>query len=330
MKIKNIIKSLAVLIFSAVTLACLSISASADMGPKASAHIKFENMGDELCYATLLSSEKATERYSAWRGSDYKQYTGSTDFEIWRAFVEYQDPDGYYYLQETWRVDQEKGFIWDILPPEKFKILLYYPETDTFISSGIYETYAFDSYYTVDMKGVDISADENANELLKARKSYNYWREILAFILRVGITLFIEISIAKLFDYHHKKQLKLITITNLATQGALNLLLGVVNYHGGFMLFFLGYFACEFGVLVAEGTVYDRYSLDTLFDYEEPKEELVEESDIETDDEYDYETEDDYVYTPAQTKRSTKYAIAANIVSFVAGYFISTYLLTWL
>ncbi len=330
MKIKNIIKSLAMLIFSVVTLACLSISASADMGPKSSAHIKFENMGDELCYATLLSSEEFTDRHCAWQGNDYSQYTGSTDFEIWRAFVEYQDPDGYYYLQETWRVDLEKGFIWDIIPPEEFKILLYYPETNTFISSGIYETYAFDSYFTVDMEGIDISAEQNTKELLKAKKSYNYWFEILAFIVRVGITLFIEIAIAKIFDYHHKKQLKLITITNLATQCALNLLLGVVNFHGGFMLFYFAYFACEFGVLVAEIAVYDRYSLDTLFDYEEPKEELVEESDIETDNEYDYESEDDYVYTPAQTKRSTKYAIAANIVSFIAGYFISTYLFIWL
>lgn len=340
-KIKIIIKSFVVLICSAITLVCLSVCASADMGPKSSAHIKFENMGDELCYGTLLSSEKVTERYSAWRGTDYSQYEGTKGFEIWRAFVEYEDPDGFYFLQESWRIDEDKELIWDIIPPEKFKILLYYPETDTFISSGICETYAFDSYFTVDMEGIDVSSvnldDEISNELLKARKSYNYWLEILAFIIRVGITLFIEIAVAKLFDYHHKRQLKLITIANLATQGALNLFLGIIGYLGGFLMFFLGYFACELGVLIAECAIYSHYNLDTLFDYVEDKEsavEMVDESDTETDNEYeyDYELEEDWEDNSAQQtrSRSTSFAIAANIVSFIVGCHISAFLLTWL
>ena len=35
----------------------LSVAVNADMGPKASVRVNFENMGDELCYGTLLSDD---------------------------------------------------------------------------------------------------------------------------------------------------------------------------------------------------------------------------------------------------------------------------------
>ena len=35
------------------------------------------------------------------------------------------------------------------LPPNPFKILLYFPEDDVFVTSGVYERYAFDSYYHI-------------------------------------------------------------------------------------------------------------------------------------------------------------------------------------
>ena len=63
-------------------------------------------------------------------------------------------------------------------PPPKFKILLYYPETETFVSSGIYERYAFDTYYTVDMNGMDIGSMEynegmSTSGRLNAYRSYH-------------------------------------------------------------------------------------------------------------------------------------------------------------
>ena len=37
-------------------------NASADTGSKASVRINFENMGDELCYGTLLSKKQAPDQ----------------------------------------------------------------------------------------------------------------------------------------------------------------------------------------------------------------------------------------------------------------------------
>lgn len=55
-----------------ITLPCavfvvivLPITANADMGPKASVRIQFENMGDELCYGTLLSEKESIGPASA-------------------------------------------------------------------------------------------------------------------------------------------------------------------------------------------------------------------------------------------------------------------------
>ncbi len=41
-------------------LVMFPIGVSGDTGPKPSVTIKFENMGDELCYGTLLAKEEST------------------------------------------------------------------------------------------------------------------------------------------------------------------------------------------------------------------------------------------------------------------------------
>lgn len=76
----------------------------ADMGPKPSVHIQFENMDDELCYGTLLCENESTGPASIFDGSKEharikEKYPDSYYFEekIWKAFVEYQDEDGYYF-----------------------------------------------------------------------------------------------------------------------------------------------------------------------------------------------------------------------------------------
>ena len=132
----------------------LPITAKADSGPKPSVRIQFKNMGDDLCYGTLLSKEKCTGPARVWDGTARNEQLYDLDRNIWKAFVDYKDPDGYYFLQRGWTVSETGEIAWTYYPPEDFKILLYYPETGTFVSSGSYERYAFDTYYTVDMAGV--------------------------------------------------------------------------------------------------------------------------------------------------------------------------------
>lgn len=269
MKLKRI-QTVFLLILCAVMIAVgFPVTVRADMGPKPSVRIHFENMGDELCYGTLLSKTKSTGTASAWDGIEYhakhnenKSYSyAAFDYETWKVFAEYQDEDGYYFLQEGWKVSETKKIEWTYYPPQSFKILLYYPETQTFAVSGIYERYAFDTYYTVDMDGVHINEVrcEEANgtpEGLEASRSYDYSQELISLAVCIVLTILIEMIIALLFGYRHKKQLLFLAGVNGGTQIVLNVLLNIINYKGGQLAFVLFYVLLEIAVFAIEAGIF--------------------------------------------------------------------------
>ena len=258
---------------------------SADSGPKPSVNITFENMSDELCYGTLLSEDESTGPASVWNGNENDIWDNGLDREIWQAFVDYEDADGYYFLQWGWQVNETKELVWGYYPPSPFKILLYYPESDTFIVSGIYERYAFDSYFTVDMSGV---TDE-----ITATKSYDYSVEIVSLLCRIVLTILLELGVAWLFGFRSKKQIGVILGINLVTQVVLNVLLNLINYKNGAFAFIFYYIEFEFIVFAIEAVVYaillKRISEEKI-----------------------------------STGEAVCYAFVANIVSFVAGGVIAT------
>ena len=133
-----------------VLVMAMPITAHADMGPKPSVRIEFTGIEGETYYGTLLSKSKSTGPASAWDGNPEYAYRHpeDADYDIWLKFVEYEDTDGYYFLQWFWECSENNQLNWTYYPPTSFKILLYFPETDTFYVSPIYERYAFDSYFT--------------------------------------------------------------------------------------------------------------------------------------------------------------------------------------
>ncbi len=238
-------------VFAICSVSLSPINANADTGPKPSVRIVFENMGEQDCYGTLLSKYRSTGPASAWDGEEDSVYLNGLDREIWEAFVNYEDGDGYYFLQTAWHCSETKQLNWTYYPPDSFKILLYYPESDTFVSSGIYERYAFDSYFTVTMEGM-----EGGQILLTAQKSYDYTWELFSLVCRILITVLLEIGIALLFGFRGRKLLLTILGVNVVTQVTLNVILNVINYHQGFLAFLLGYFFLEFLVFVIETIAY--------------------------------------------------------------------------
>ena len=246
----------------------LPAKVKADMGPKASVHIQFENMLDEVCYGTLLSKEESTGPASAWSGWEddarvKEKYPFSYYFkrDIWEAFVNYEDPDGYYFLQEGWTVSETKEIAWMYYPPSSFKILLYYPETNTFVSSGIYERYAFDTSYTVDMQGIQMnSVNYNDNlstdERIEAYRSYDYRQEMLTLSIRIILTILIEMVVAICFEFRTKKQLLVLTLVNILTQVLLNVALNMIQYNAGPMAVKLFYVLLEAVVFGIEAVFY--------------------------------------------------------------------------
>ena len=241
----------------------LPITAKADMGPKPSVRIQFKNMGDDLCYGTLLSREKHAGPARVWDGTARLAQLYDLDRSIWKAFVDYKDSDGYYFLQRGWTVSETGEIAWTYYPPENFKILLYYPETETFVSSGSYERYAFDTYYTVDMEGVRIGSveyneDLSTNERINAYRSYNYRKELLSLAVRILLTIAIEMAVALLFGFRQKKQLQILALVNITTQLLLNLLLNIIHYNAGPLAFITSYVFFEVIVFVLEAGLYCR------------------------------------------------------------------------
>lgn len=256
-----------------------TMKASADTGPKPSVSVTFENMGDELCYGTLLSKTPSTGPARAWDGTEGGKFYEGADEAVWRAFTEFKDEDGFYFLQWFWRADENKALNWRYYPPQTFKILLYYPDRATesgaadnsaggatrdskttaasgaFCVSDVLERYAFHSYYFVDMRNVQ-SETIGTIAKISATQGYDYSAEILGFFVRFIITLGVETLLALAFGLRTKRAFLTVLAANGATQVALNILLNVQlhfnNVYGVFPL----YFFAELFVFVAEAALY--------------------------------------------------------------------------
>lgn len=130
----------------------LPMRVNADLGPKPSVTITFTGLEGEKYYAALLSEKESVGPRHAYHGTnpryteeDFADYDNGEEFyKAWKKFLSYEDEDGFYFLQDFQEGSGEDTLKWGYYPPEVFKLLLYFPEYDSFAVSDIYEQYAFD------------------------------------------------------------------------------------------------------------------------------------------------------------------------------------------
>lgn len=283
-----------------VCLFALPVPAFADTGPKPSVVITFQNLKQQNCYVTLLAEEESTGPYSVYNSSKGNKYI-SDDIspQIWQKFVDYKDADGYHFLQFCQKLGSDGVFKWGYHPPQKFKILLYFPDNDTFtVSAKTYEPYAFVSYFTVD--GSAIANPESSPssgaissgtvyQTISAKQSYDFAGEARSLLIRTLITIAVELLIALPFGYLAMRQLGFIAVVNVATQVILNVLLNLVDYNQGWTAYFLTYCLLEILVIWIEALIYTHSA--TLAKYSRPGREL----------------------------HPVLYAVTANVASYAAG-----------
>ena len=246
------------LLICMILIISLPVTAKADIGPKPSVRITFTGIEGESYYGTLLSERRSTGPATAWDGyEDYSSWKPENEKVIWEKFIAYEDADGYYFLQEWWDCSETNQLSWSYYPPNPFKILLYFPETDTFYVSGIYERYAFDSYFTVDLSDYDSTP-------ISAEKSYDYTWELISLAARIVLTIVLELAIALRFGYREKRALVFLAIVNVITQVTLNVALNIINYRSGSMGFTFAFICMEILVFAIEAITYKavlhRYS----------------------------------------------------------------------
>ena len=234
---KKSLRSLLAFLIAATVLCCIAM---ADTGPKPSASFTFTGMPDEDYYVTMLAEVDAYGPHRVHQpGSEIPGYVleqGEQDpaYPAWQKFVDYKDPDGYYFLEDLFEQchgDDEAG--WRYFPPEQFKLLLYFPESDTFLCSPVTARYAFDSVYRLDLGGkspAEVAAltltDPNDDPLptgtVTLDKADGTHQQIVGFFGRLGITLVIELALAWGWKYRKGSQLLFIGVANLVTQCLLN------------------------------------------------------------------------------------------------------------
>lgn len=237
---------------------------SADVGPKPSVVVALEGLEGRTCWGTLLSQQEGTGPY----GRFYEE-EAAEDPEEDRALrallpLERMDSEGFHLLNFV-KDCSDGEFSWTYYPPHTYKIALWFPEEDALAVSGVYHRYAFDSYYRLDLSGLELAPGCTV-ELEEARlqRDYPYGASLLALAGRVVLTLGAELLLALAFGLRTRQALKWVAVVNLATQLGLNLALELFTYCNGAlegMMAILAlpvYLAAEAVVTLVELRIYRR------------------------------------------------------------------------
>ena len=237
---------------------------SADAGPKPSVVVALEGLEGRTCWGTLLSQQEGTGPY----GRFYEE-EAAEDPEEDRALhallpLERMGSEGFHLLNFV-KDCSDGEFSWTYYPPHTYKIALWFPEEDALAVSGVYHRYAFDSYYRLDLSGVELTPGGIVDlEAARLQRDYPYGASLLALAGRVALTLGAELLLALAFGLRTRQALKWVAVVNLATQLGLNLALELFTYCNGAlegMMAILAlpvYLAAEAVVTLVELRIYRR------------------------------------------------------------------------
>lgn len=238
-------------------LPVLTLTASADSGPKPSTVITVRGGGGECMIFTLLSRAEQWGPYTAIgpgeEPSDY-MVDDALQEEAWYAFRDYADSDGFFFLGEVF----EGGVRWTYWPPEEFKVAVYYPGYDVlWVSEDSYTRYAFRSDYELTLPAVG-AGGQSGTLAMDLEKESGLLVEILGLLQRAALTIVVELLLSRAFGFTSPRQQKIVLRTNLVTQLILHGLLWGWYYFSGPLAALLGLAAAELVVLIVELIVYLR------------------------------------------------------------------------
>lgn len=230
-------------------LSVICIPVCADCAPKPVTVIYTTGEGSETVWITVLGEEWDFAA-PARKGED-KPPSDPEKARAWNAFISWEDPDGLVFGDELY----QSSLRWTYYAPDPFRVALYFPETEVLlISEEIFERYAFQSNYSLDLDGLDKSQSGMVSMTLDG--SVDWIAELVRLIPRILITLGIEILLALLWGY--KEQIRLIMAVNLVTQIGLNIMLSLWYLFDGPLDAMLMLIQAEIVVLIVECIFYVR------------------------------------------------------------------------
>lgn len=221
-----------------------SIKVSADIGPKPASYITIKGIeGDYVaCFAAKDASGPNFD-YDSW----LKYETGIE----YNSIMKYSDEDGFKWITRYFKCSGTQEISFTYYCPSEYKIVIY--QNDEFlIATDILEMYAFTTYYEIDFSKGIFASQEN----IEVKNTYDYFNEILNLVIRVVLTLLIEIGLFFLFKLYTKRNLRIAIIVNLATQIFLNVAVNIELFYSGFLLAMILLFVLEVFILIIESVLY--------------------------------------------------------------------------
>lgn len=216
-------KKVFAIILALFTFSIMGVTAFADMGPKPSSTFYVNGVEDGREYYIALVNPD-DEPY--FNDKNVKQKD-----EVWEQIKKFCITHGY--TPHTGPVDRDYSKLsgndtaqWSYNPPDTFCALLYFPDDESFLVSNHYNKYAFNSYFDVNVNGDSVTVEI-------AGGTKRIAAEIGGLLLRMAITVLIEVGIAKGYGIFGKKSFRLIIIMNVVTQLLLNLLIYKWSYDLG-------------------------------------------------------------------------------------------------
>lgn len=232
--------------------------AHADTGPKPQTTIEIYNL-EKSDYIVAYGTKKnnGPHHFFIPGDKDYgKTYYGNVD-DLTLIYNKVTLPEGWKltdissFYENTTRLVIESGYMW----PSEFILIIYNKVSNNYYLSEATKTYAFHSYFKYDMNNYQDDPISLEKKIV-LEKSYQYGKEILGFLLRLVVTLAVEMLLAVAVKFN-KKSLWIIGITNFVTQVGLNLALNLTAYFGGKSPWHVMIYALvELMIVVVEATIF--------------------------------------------------------------------------
>lgn len=240
----------------AIAFLIVTPAVKADTGPKPRAEYTLFNL-EKSDYIVCIIYKG--ERWGPH--ANYKKYENNVDYINLKSLRLVDEkvvlPDYFYLLDialnyyDTNKIIFKTGYLY---PINNYKLLVYDILNDKAYFSNEINNYAFNSYYHYDFSKINGNEFEMESEGIKF-----VFLNILFFIVRLIITIGIELLIAIPFKFD-KKSIIIIIIVNAITQVLLNLLLtfGYIN-QGKNIFLWIYYILIEVAITLIESIIYKRY-----------------------------------------------------------------------
>lgn len=258
-------KILTLFIVLMISFYAIALDAHADVGPKPTADILVIGIEKDFYFDVLIEISGDVETLSSSLVTEMIEFNYYQNDYPSHLLNGYQDEDGfasrtlYDYPASIVRFDTEKNefHLGYFNAPKVFKIVIIL-EDDTMIVSDVIHRQLFNSNMTYDLTGVDLSSNQFGVGKVEENIPYNDYT--LSLILRVIVTILVELFILWLFKYRNLNSYKITGLTNFITQTLLSLGL-VLGYYfwGSFFGLFAVLIIGEFLVFVAEIAVYAMF-----------------------------------------------------------------------